>query len=82
LIRISTHRSGVVWISPAGCQPSDRIYLCRRDDMNTLITGLGTAVLPPNREYNPHEYLHIAVNQCTLQFEYIPEMSALNPLIL
>lgn len=74
-------QKGVVWISPAGCQPSDRVYLCESNDMDRLINGLGSAVLPTDREYNPHEYLAIAVSQSGLRFGHIREMHSLNPII-
>lgn len=82
LERINDKSDGVVWISPSGCQPSDRIYLCRAEDMDRLIIGLGSANLPTDREYNPHEYLYFSVTQSGMRFDRLMEMLRLEPRIL
>jgi hypothetical protein len=61
-------KRGMILTSSANCQPNDHIYICYPEDMDKLIMGLGTAKIPINREYNPHEYLFISLKTAQLDF--------------
>ena len=60
---------GKIFTSSANSQPNDHIYIGLPNDIDALVTSLGSVKVAIDREYSPHEYLHLSLQQAGLSYQ-------------